>query len=249
VEGDALAKRTQTPDMIEEFESAADRLANWVGHNAWLAGGLLVVVLGTAAAWGGYRSWSQGHEEEASNALDRVQTAYLFAFGAQPGALEEPELANPAAAVAIREEYVEKFGAVAEQYSGTVAGTLALFEEADLLDRLGRPEQTEEIWRQAISSAAGNPGLVGTAQQRLGEAYEERQAWNEAAAAHEQAGRTEGYPLRYWALADAARCYAAAGEPDRALKLYEEVELEAPDLNLPEHLRAEFRELRAVAQH
>lgn len=243
-----MAKRTQTPDMIEEFESAADRMAQWVANNAWLAGGLLVVVLGTAAAWGGYRSWSQGREDAASNALDRVQTAYLLAFGAQPGALEEPELANPAAGMAIREEYVGKFQEVAEEHSGTVAGTLAFFEEAKLLDRLGRPEQTEEIWHQALASASGNPGLVGLIQQRIAQTHEERGEWAEAAAAHEQAGRAEGYALRHWALVDAARCYAAAGERERALELYEEVEREAPDLSLPDHLRTQFRELRAEAK-
>jgi len=243
-----LAKRTHTPDVIEEIEGAAERLANWIAGNAWLVGGLLVVVLGTAAAWGGYQSWSQGREAAASNELDRVQTAYLFAFGAQPGTVEEPELANPAAAAAIREEYVAEFRAVAEDHSGTVAGTLALFEAADLLNRLGRPEETEEIWHQALASASGNPGLHGVLQQRVGQAHEAVQAWAKAAAAHEQAGHTAGYPLRYEALVDAARCYAAAGEPERALALYEEVEREAPDLSLPDHLRAQFRELRAVAR-
>jgi hypothetical protein len=243
-----LAKRTQTPDMIEEIEGAADRLARWIADNAWLVGGLLVIVLGTAAAWGGYRSWSQGREDAASNALDRVQTAYLMAFGAQPGAIEEPELANPAAAMAIREEYVAEFNAVAEEHSGTVAGTLALFEAAELLNRLGRPGETEEIWRQALASASGNPGLRGILQQRIAQAHEEHQAWAKAAEAHEQAGRTEGYALRYDALLDAARCFAAAGEKERALALYEEVEREAPDLGLPDHLRTQFRELRAVAR-
>jgi tetratricopeptide (TPR) repeat protein len=244
-----LAKRTHTPDMIEEIESAADRMASWIASNAWLVGGVLVVVLGTAGAWGGYHSWSQGREEAASTALDSARTAYLFAFGAQPGAIQEPELANPAVAEAIREEYVAEFKAVAEEHSGTVAGTLALLEAAELLNRLGRAEQTEEIWRQALAEASGNPGLYGILQQRVAQAHEVRQAWAEAAAAHEAAGRTAGYRLRHWAMVDAARCYAAAGEPERALALYEEVEREAPDLNLPDHLRAQFRELRAVARH
>jgi len=237
-----LAKRTHTPDMIEEFESAADRLASWIASNVWLVGGVVAVLLGTAGAWGGYHSWIQGREATASNALDRTRSAYLFAFGAQPGTLEEPELANPALADAIREDYVEEFKAVAEEHSGTVAGNLALFEAAELLNRLGRPEQTEEIWRQALASASGNPGLYGILQQRVAQAHEAHQAWAEAAAAHQEAGHTEGYPLRYWALVDAARCYAAAGEPERALELYEQVEREAPDLHLPDHLRGQFRD-------
>jgi tetratricopeptide (TPR) repeat protein len=233
--------------MIEEIESAADRMANWVASNAWLVGGVLVLVLGTAAAWGGYRSWSEGREGAASNELDRVKSAYLFEFGAQPGAIVEPELANPAAAAAIREEYVAKFTEVAEEHSGTVGGTLALFEAAELLNRLGRPEEAEEVWRRALASASGNAGLQGIVQQRVAQAHEGRGEWAQAAAAHEAAGRTSGYVLRHWALVDAARCYAAAGERERALALYEEVEREAPDLSLPDHLRAQFRELRAVS--
>ena len=210
--------------------------------------GVLVVVLCAFGGWDLYHSSSQGREDAASNALDQTRTDYLFAFGAQPGTLEEPELANPALADAIREKYVAEFEAVAEEHAGTVAGSLALFEAAELLNRLGQPEQAEEIWRQALSSASGNPGLYGILQQRVAQAHEARQAWAEAAAAHQEAGRTQGYPLRQWALVDAARCYAAAGEPERALELYEEVEREAPDLNLPDHLRAQFRELRAVAR-
>jgi tetratricopeptide (TPR) repeat protein len=233
--------------MIEDLESGADRLAHWIAENAWLAGGLLVLVLGSAAGWGGYQSWTRSHEEAASNALSRARVGYMTALGAPPGALVEPELANPKAADAIREEYLEKYRAVAEEHAGTVAGTLALFEAGELLEKLERPEQTEEVWRQALASASGSPGLRGLVQQRIAASQEVREAWAEAAAAHEAAGRIEGYPLRFWALVDAARCYAAAGEPERALALYEEVEAAAPDLNLADHLRAQRRELRAVA--
>ncbi len=83
--------------------------------------------------------------------------------------------------------------------------------------------------------------------QRIARLHEERGDWTEAAAAHEAAGAVSEFPLRYWALAEAARCYAQAGQAERALALYERVALEAPDLALPDHLRAQFRELRAVA--
>ena len=44
---------------------------------------------------------------------------------------------------------------------------------------------------------------------------------------------------------DAAAFRAAAGESERALALYERVEREAPELNLPPHLSAQYRELQA----
>lgn len=242
-----MARQSQTPGMIEEFEGAADRLAEWIREHSVVVGGLVVVVLGGAAAWGGYHAWSQGQEEAASNALDQIRGAYLRELGAPPGAFEEPQLANPEAARQIREEYLERFRAVAEEHSGTVAGTLALFEAADLLEKLGRPDQTEEVWQLALASASANPGLSGLLHQRIAETYEARESWTEAAEAHELAGQIGEYPLRYWALVDAARCWAAAGDGDRALALYRQVEREAPDLKLPSHLRSQRRELEALA--
>ena len=51
----------------------------------------------------------------------------------------------------------------------------------------------------------------------------------EAAAEHEAAGALPDFPLRYFALADAARCYAQAGDRVRALALLERVESEAKE--------------------
>lgn len=233
--------------MIEELESAAERMARWIAEHAWPVASALLLLLAIAAALGGYRAWSSSREEAASDALNRVRSAYLRALGTDAFALEEPELANPAAGAVIREQYLGEFRAVAEEHQGTVAGTLALFETADLLEKLGREEQSLEAWNAALDSASGNPALEGLLYQRIAATRETRGEWGEAAAAHEQAAALAGYPLRYWALADAARCYAAAGEPDRALALYERLEQEAPDLPLPPHLRQQRQELRAAA--
>jgi hypothetical protein len=67
----------------------------------------------------------------------------------------------------------------------------------------------------------------------------------EAAAEHEKAGELPGFPLRYFALSDAARCYAQAGQRDRARELLERIETEAKDVyQLPPEQRALLRELR-----
>ena len=161
--------------------------------------------------------------------------------------MEVPELANPVAAAVIQEEYLERFRAVADEHRGTVAGTLALFEAAEILDRLERPEQTLEVWQQALDDLSGHASLRAMLHQRIARLHEERGDWTEAAAAHEAAGGIAEFPLRYWALAEAARCFAQAGQAERALALYEQVAREAPDLALPDHFRSQFRELRAVA--
>lgn len=241
-----MAKRSDVPEFVEELESAVEKMANWIGTHAWQVAGSLVVVL--AAAWGieTWRNAGRLEEAAASNALDRTRAQYLSALGAEPGAQELPELANPNAARAIQEDYLGEFQAVAEEHPGTLAGTLALFETAEILDALGRGGETPAVWEQALSQAAGNPTLEGLLQQRIGAAHEEAEAWAEAAAAYEAAGAIEAFPLRYWALADAARCRAAAGQPDAAVALYQRIEAEAPDLRLPDHLRAQLRELRAA---
>jgi tetratricopeptide (TPR) repeat protein len=241
-----VARRQQTEGVIEEFESGAERLAEWIGRHLVPVIGGLVLVLAIAAGWGGWRSWTRSQEDEASNALHRTRTAYLKALGATPTALEDPELANPKAAEAIREEYLAKFRAVADENRGTVAGTLALFEIADLLEKLGRPEEMADTWQEALDRSAGRPGLQGLLLQRMASVEETRGNFAAAAAAYERASEIEDFPLRHWALLEAARCQAAAGDPAGALALFDRVTTEAPDLPVPANLRVQFRELRAV---
>jgi tetratricopeptide (TPR) repeat protein len=242
-----VAKRQHTPDMIEGFESGAERLARWIGENAFLAGGLLFTVLAIAGGWGGFTSLQKSREAKASLALEQIRSDYLRDMGARPGDIEFPELANPATADRIRAEYVEKFQAVAEQNRGSVAGTLALFEVAEILDALGREEQIQAVWESALDASAGNDRLTGLLLQRVGESYERRESWVEAAEAHQAAAELEEYPLRYWALLDAARCLVAAGSPQQGLTLYRRVQQESPDLPVPDHLRLQFRELEAAS--
>ena len=66
------------------------------------------------------------------------------------------------------------------------------------------------------------------------------------AANHEAAGSLEDFPLRYWALLDAARCYARAGDVSHAVVLFDHVEAEAPEHPVPAHLRSLRRELSSL---
>ena len=81
---------------------------------------------------------------------------------------------------------------------------------------------------------------------RLARALESRSRWEEAGAAHEEAGGIEEMPMRILALADAARCFAEAGDVERALTIFERIETEAPDARLPAHTKARLLELRAA---
>ena len=253
-------KQKDTADaVIEEFESIADRVAEWIGNNALLVGGLVALCLGLAAAYAGYESWQTNREQDASAALDQVQSEYLEAMGTGPGALEVPELANPDAAQRIKREFAGRFAAVARERRGTVAGTLAALAHGNLIEdppsqaitssEIGSPEMKEpaspaiQIWTEALEGAPRNGRLRAILWERIAQAQEEAGRWLEAAEAHEQAGNIASFPLRYRALADAARCYVEADQLEPARALSDRLAREAPALKLPEHIRSQQREL------
>ena len=62
----------------------------------------------------------------------------------------------------------------------------------------------------------------------------------------EAASAISDFPVRYLALAEAARCYAEAGESAKALAAFERLQAEAPQLRVPAHIQARLTELRAV---
>jgi tetratricopeptide (TPR) repeat protein len=241
-----VAKHPETPDVVVELESGAERLAGWVRANPWIAAGIGVAVLAIAGAAGGYGSWRKSREESASNALDLVRVEYLREMGAPAGAIEVPELANPKAGQEIRQRFATRFQEVGASQRGTAAGTLALLEAADLLDALGRRDELAALYDEAALSAA-TPALRALVLRRTAYLHEDAGRWAEAAAAHEQAAAIPEYALRRWALADAARCRQAAGDSTAALALYDRLQAEAPDLALPDHQAAQVRELRAAA--
>jgi len=77
--------------------------------------------------------------------------------------------------------------------------------------------------------------------------FEDAGKWAEAADRHEAASKLTDYPLREWALADAARCRAMAGDAAAARTLYDRLDQEAPQLQLSDEQRSLRAELRAAA--
>lgn len=240
-----MAKRHGT-DVFDEFESSADRLAEWVRANAvWLGAAVLLAVGGSWAI----QSWIQGsqtREEEASMALASARNRFLEAMGAAPGSTEVPELANPAAAERIRAEYREQLDQVAEAHAGTVGGALAKLEAIELMAAERAPEETLSELQALLAELPGRASLRPVALQRVAQTQEALGDFAAAAASYEAVSEIRSYPLRHLALAEAARCYAEAGDRDRALAAYDRLDAEAPELRLPEHQRTQARELRAV---
>jgi len=233
-------------EVLGDIGSSFERAAEWVAAHALLVSIVVGAVLAAGGGWELLRSRAEKRETEASNALDETQRAYLEALGADPGAIDLPELANPEAGKRIREEYLEKFRAVAQAHPGTLPAALAWLEAADLLQTQGDADASLESLRKGLAEQPENPRIAGLVHQRIASFYEDRGQLAEAAAEHEAAGELPGFPLRYSALADAARCHAEAGQPDRALALLERIENEAKEAYpLPAEMRSLLRELRA----
>jgi tetratricopeptide (TPR) repeat protein len=233
-------KQAGTIEALEEIQGAADRLAEWIRGHLMLVIGVVGGLLALAGGVSFYMTSRTGQEEDAASALALAREEYLEAMGAGPGAFEVPELANPEAGARIRDEYAEKLENVSASWAGTVAATLAELDRAVLARDAGEVERALEILEATLARGVSGGALRGVALQRSAQALEDLGRWEAAA--------IDAFPLRHWALADAARCAARAGDRERALALYERVEAEAPDLRLPDHQRAELRELRATAK-
>lgn len=245
-----MSRRSQTGagDALEEIQSAADRLAEWIQDHLVIVLGTLVAALAIAGGIQFGLSAREKREAAASTALAVVRTAYLDAMGAPGGSLEVPELANPEAGTRIRAEFAPRFAEVADAHAGTVSGALARLESGNLLAESGDLQRAAEVWQGLLAEARLQDDLRGLVLQRLAHAHEDAGRWLEAAERHEEASVLSGFPLRHWALADAARCFATAGEDERALESYQRLETRVPELRLSEYQRAQFETLRAVAE-
>ncbi len=243
-----MARKTpKTSETLEEIQSAADRLAEWIQRNLKLVG----AVVGGLLLLAGLVSFALGSREateaEASDALAEARTAYLSAMGAAPGSLEVPELANPKAAKRIRDEYQARFRAIADEHAGTIAGALARMEGAQLALDDDDFSAAVTIYEKALEEGTGGDRFRGLLLQRVAQALEDAERWDDAASRHEEAADLTDYPLRHWALADAARCRLQAGDREGANALYGRLAQQAPDLRLPDHQRVQMRELAATS--
>src|SRR5262245_38024352 len=164
--GGVAKEHPAAADVTEEFESLAERFAGWTAAHPGLAVGIAAAVLAAAGAYGAWSSWRHSRAESGSDALDAVRVAYLEEMGAPPGAVDVPELANPKAAQEIRERYLARFREVADAQRGTSAGTLALFESADLLQALGRRDEIAAVYAEALANAP-TPELAAFVQRRI----------------------------------------------------------------------------------
>jgi len=239
---DDSRKATET---LEEIEGVLDRAAGWVAANPKPVLLVLGLVVGGSALIGGSQWWIERGKLSASGAVAEVTREYFEAMGATAGAVSVPEPANPETARAAREEYAAKFAEVAEAHAGSAAAADAWIEAGNLREQLDDADGALAAWEKAAESTASDSPVRGLALARLASGYEGAERWSDAAEAWEQASSIASYPLRNEALAFAARANVEAGEPERAMALYDRIETDAPDFDLPPHLVSQRDELRA----
>lgn len=231
-------------ETLREIEETGDRLAEWAAQHAVLILGGIAAILVLAAAVGLYVQHRSDVRDRAADELALTNSQYRLAMGADPaGGAAIPEPANPELAERTRRDFAERFVRVAKKYPGTAAGALAWLEAGKLQAELGQPEEAEESF-VAARDAAGNRAIAALASTRLAELAEERGDPAAAAAAYEAAADIEVYPLRAQALTQAARCWAQAGDSDRALAAFQRFEAEFPDEVAAPEIAALIAEIR-----
>lgn len=232
-------------DTLEELESLGERLAQWVGANPAIVLATAAVILLLAAAIGGYRAYSHSRVEKASAALAAIRSEFVTAMGGKPTDAEVPEPANPETARSIRTDFAQRYVSLADDWSGTPTSPLALLEAGQIYDQIGNRDKALELWTRAVTGAPAQSPVVGVIQSRIGHLQEDLGNAEAAAQAHEAAAAVPGYPLRIDALADAARTWADAGKPERAIELYRKIRADAPETQLAPHVEARMQELEA----
>jgi tetratricopeptide (TPR) repeat protein len=216
-------KHPEATDTIAEIESKGERALEWVAQNIKPVLGVIATCLLVAGAYSYYDSARERRENAASEAVAEARSDYLVAMGAAPGAIVAPELANPAAGVQIRQEFAERFRAIAEEHPGTAGAAIAQLEQGDLAAAGGEVEHAFEIWRSAVAGLPDSSPLAGLLHQRIAQSLEDLGDWEEAAAAYAAAAALDAYTFRHWAMAEAARCYLMADRPERALELFSQL--------------------------
>jgi len=230
-------------ELVQELDSVFERGAHWVGQHPQIVLAAIGAVLVAAAIAGGVHSMRESAAHAAEAEVAGVYDAYLAAMGAPAGAREVPEPANPEVGRRTREEFAAKLLAAAKGHDDTAAAALGRLQAADLLEQNGDADGAFAARELAARSAPSDSGVAAIALSRYAVALEAKGDLERAAEAFADAGEIQS-PARALALADAARCYAQAGNTKRALELFARAEKLGAD-EIPMHVRQRLIELRA----
>lgn len=244
----AISKGKQPKDTLEELRVLSDtQWTPWLYENrARLIAGAITVLL-FSGVFSGALWWQQRGAHKAAQDFAAVQRDFDKAMGAEDGAMDYAEPANPETARQVREEYLARFMAVATDHPRTQAAAMAWLEAGRIHEGKGDAAQALEAWKNAVAQVRAQTALRAILLERLATAYEQTGKWEDAAAQHLAAGKIRDFPLRTSALAAAARCYLEAGNTEKALEIYKPISAKEEDLkDVPLYLRLRLDELVAA---
>jgi tetratricopeptide (TPR) repeat protein len=124
-------------------------------------------------------------------------------------------------------------------------GGYALFQIATLQSDLDDDESALASYQQALTPYGADEAMRGIILERIALLHEARGELEAATTSHLAASEIASFPLRYFALLNAARTQAEAGLEDQAIANFDRVTQESPDLLIPEHTQAMLLELKA----
>lgn len=231
---------------LDQLETRSGDLAQWISDNPLpiLAGA--GTILAIAAVYTLASSGIDTAKHEASAAIAVAKSEYRSAMGgAYSGTVEIPEPANPEIARSTRLEYIERFQGLAAEQAGNEMGSYAWVQAGSLQADQGDLEGALESFEQALEPFDKSEAMRGIILARIAVIHEQLGDLASAAAAHLEASEITSYPLRYFALLNAARNQAEAGQTDAAIVSFDRVTQESPDLRIPEHTQAMLMELKA----
>ncbi len=233
---------TPPAELVQELDSVFERGAAWVGAHPQIVLVVIGALLAAAAAIGGLGSLRTSRAKAAEAEISGVYDAYLAAMGASPGAREVPEPANVEIGRKTRAEFSAKLLAAAKNHDESAAAVAGRLQAAELLENVGDADGAFKARELAAKHGPSGSGATAIALARYAVALEAKGNLTEAAQALEESGEIDS-PARALALADAARCYALAGDSKRALELYARAEEIGVD-EVPIHVRQRLIELR-----
>lgn len=231
---------------LGEIERESDRIAEWIDENQMMLVGIVGAILVVAAIVGFATSGRESAREEAAASLAELQADYRVAMGAAPTAFEVAEPANPATALAVRTEYVDLFGQLAEENQGNTVGALAALDQSRIMQALGRSAEALATIDAAIAEGSGGARAQAYLQAARASQLEADARWADAAGAWEAAAAGDESLAAEW-LASAARCWAEAGDRDKALAAWARFESLDSPVTIPPYVRARMEELEAGA--
>jgi len=126
-------------------------------------------------------------------------------------------------------EIKPEFRVIIEKYGSTAAGKAALLKYADLSYRTGDYDTAVEMYEEALDAYGKDQAIRDLALNGLAYAYEENEAYDQAARYFNRLVTQGSAAIKAQALFNLGRIYGKKEQPDKQREVYEQLVSEHPD--------------------